>query len=97
MLTDQQHSFTWAQFTFSLSTGGIALLLASTPHRFTGLDTIGKIFFILALIVFIAAISAITFRFMVYPGTFKQSLVHPTEALFIPTALLTGTLIALSS
>ncbi|KAL8742257.1 MAG: hypothetical protein Q9190_005234 [Brigantiaea leucoxantha] len=41
--------FTWAWFTLPMSTGGIALLLALTPHRFAGLTTIGTVFYILDL------------------------------------------------
>ena len=82
--------FTWAQFILPLSTGGISLLLASTPHRFPGLDTIGKIFFILDLVIFVAAIVTICARFAWHSGTFKQSLAHPTEALFVPTVLITS-------
>lgn len=85
---DSTKSFTWAQFTLPLSTGGVALVLSATPHRFDGLNTIGKIFFIFALVIFIISVTAITLRFVLFPGTFKQSLVHPTEALFTPTFLL---------
>jgi hypothetical protein len=89
-LADALISFTWAQFTLPLSTGGIALVLSATPHRFTGLATIGTIFFILALVIFVACVTAITLRFVLYPGTLKKSLTHPTEALFTPTILLSG-------
>ncbi|KAK3691120.1 hypothetical protein LTR37_018873 [Vermiconidia calcicola] len=85
-----RNSFTWAQFAFPLSTGGIALLLAATPHRFIGLDTIGAIFSILALVVFVLWIAAIMYRFVTNSGTLKQSLMHPTEALFVPTFLISG-------
>lgn len=81
------HSFTWAWFTFPMSTGGIALLLASTPHRFPGLTTIGKVVFIFDLVIFLALIAAITARFIILPGSLQKSLMHPTEALFVPTAV----------
>jgi len=80
--------FTWAQFAFPLSTGGISLLLAATPHRFPGLDTIGKIFFVFDLVVFVGAIVLISLRFAVHRGTLRESLAHPTEALFLPTMLI---------
>lgn len=82
-------SFTWAWFTLPLSTAGMALLFASTPNRFTGLATIGKIFFILALVLYITAAVMIALRFFLYRHTLRCSLVHPTESLFIPTAILT--------
>ena len=84
------HSFTFAQFLLPLSTGVIALLLAATPHRFDGLETIGKIFFIFALVMFVLCICSITTRFMLFPGSFRCSIQHPTESLFAPTLLLTG-------
>ncbi|KXT14424.1 hypothetical protein AC579_8350 [Pseudocercospora musae] len=80
--------FTWAWFTLPMSTGGIALLLKSTPHRFAGLDTIGKIVYIFDLVVFISLCAAMSARFITNPDTLKKSLVHPTEALFFPTFFL---------
>ena len=71
-----------------LSTGGIALVLSGTPHSFNGLDAIGKIFFIFELVIFVVCVAAITARFVLNPGTLKNSLIHPTEALFTPTLLL---------
>jgi tellurite resistance protein TehA-like permease len=67
----------------------MSLLYAGTPHRFTGLTTIGKIFFIVALVMYVAVSITIASRFFVYPHTLRCSLMHPTESLFIPTAILT--------
>lgn len=86
--TDHSCSFTWAQFTLPLSTGGIALVLSATPHRFKGLATIGTIFFLFALVTFIACVTTIILRFTLNSGTLKKSLTHPTEFLFTPTILL---------
>jgi C4-dicarboxylate transporter/malic acid transport protein len=85
---DRLKHFTWANFTITMSTGGIALLLGSQPHAFSGLFTIGKIVYIVDIILFVLVSCAITYRFIKFPGTFKQSLVHPTELLFMPTSLL---------
>jgi C4-dicarboxylate transporter/malic acid transport protein len=85
---DRMEHFTWANFTLTMSTGGLALLLGSQPHAFRGLLTIGKIVFIFDLVLFVLACSAITYRFVKFPGTFKASLIHPTESLFLPTSLL---------
>lgn len=63
-------------------------MLNSTPHRFTGLDTIGKVVFLFDLVVFLACAAAITARFIITPGSLQRSLLHPTEALFFPTAWL---------
>ena len=80
--------FTWAWFTFSMSTGGIAVLLSKTPHRFQGLDTIGLVFFLADLLLFLGICATMTARFVLYKGTFLRSLYHPTESLFIPTYFL---------
>ena len=71
-----------------MATGGIATLLGAQPHTFDGLRTIGKIVFIFELILFVAFTTAITARFVMHPGTLQAAVVHPTEALFIPTFFL---------
>ncbi|KAK3622946.1 hypothetical protein LTR56_021887 [Elasticomyces elasticus] len=83
-----QH-FTWAWFALPLSTAGIAILLAGTPHRFDGLTTIGKLFFIFALVLYLLAIALITTRFVMFPKMLRCSFVHPHESLFFPTCILT--------
>lgn len=65
------------------------MLLAITPHRFDGLNTIGKIFFIFALVLYVMVIGAITARFIMHRAALKCSLLHPMESLFFPTSILT--------
>jgi len=84
-LRDRLHHITWAWFTTTMSTGGIALVLSQTPHRFRGLTTIGEIVFILDLILFVFICSGIAARFIMFPKAFVASLQHPTESLFFPT------------
>ena len=57
------------------------------PYRFAGLDTIGTIFFLFNLCLFITNIFCITVRFVVWPETLRASLTHPTESLFMPSAV----------
>ena len=71
-----------------MSTGGIALLLAEQPHTFPGLMTIGKVVFIFDLVLFILLCTAISIRFVRFPGTLSGSLHHQTESLFFPTLML---------
>ena len=85
---DRLEHFTWANFTATMSTGGLALLLGSQPHTFHGLLTIGKIVYVADLVLFVLVCSAITYRFARFRGTLQASLVHPTESLFFPTALI---------
>ena len=70
-----------------MSTGGIALLFAVTPHTFRGLTTIGTMIFILDLLLFVLLSAFILARFIMFPGTFTQSVYHPTESLFIPVCV----------
>ncbi|KAF2773954.1 hypothetical protein EJ03DRAFT_304597 [Teratosphaeria nubilosa] len=89
-LTERVKHVTWANFTFPMSTGGIALLLHTTPHKFHGLYTIGKTVFIFDLVIFLAIVAAITTRFVLgrHNLALQRSLAHPTEGLFFPTSLL---------
>ena len=80
--------FTWAWYTLTMSTGGIALLLSEQPHTFRGLDVIGKIVFIFDLVLFTILTGAITVRFIRSPRRIRSSFQHPTEGLFFPTSFL---------
>jgi len=71
-----------------MSTSGIGLVLALTPHRFPGLNIIGLTIFLMDLVFFIFTTIAITLRFIIHRRTFRKALTHPTEALFIPTFFL---------
>lgn len=58
----------------------------TVPFRFRGLDTIGTMFFLLNLLLFIMNVILISLRFHYHPDTFKASFLHPTERLFVPSA-----------
>ncbi|KAI9640556.1 hypothetical protein NHQ30_010854 [Ciborinia camelliae] len=79
------HHFTWAWFTLTMSTGGIALLLANTPHKFKGLTILGDIVFLFDICLFILLCTGISARFILYPKAFGASLQDSTESLFFPT------------
>jgi len=68
-----------------MSTGGIALLLSQTPHRFSGLDVISEVIFVFDIILFLVFCTLIIMRFIMFPKTIKKCLSHPTESLFFPT------------
>jgi len=85
---DRLKNLTWAWFTLTMGTGGIALVLGCTPHRFPGLDIIGKVFLVLDLFFFISIVTGISARFIMVPSALKTSLTHPTESLFFPCFLL---------
>ncbi|KAI8963437.1 voltage-dependent anion channel [Daldinia sp. FL1419] len=89
--------FTWAWFTLSMSTGGLALLIYAQPHQFLGLRKIGFAVYIANIVIFVGIVAAITTRFVAHKGTFKTSITHSREAFFVPTiflaiaTLITGT------
>ncbi|KAF4332506.1 c4-dicarboxylate transporter malic acid transporter [Fusarium beomiforme] len=87
-LRERLHHFTFAWYTVTMSTSGIALVLAMSPHRFTGLDIIGLIIFLLDLLLFFFITIAIIFRFILHQHTFGKAFTHPREALFISTFFL---------
>ncbi|KPI35645.1 Malic acid transport protein [Cyphellophora attinorum] len=66
-----------------MATGAVAVVLANTPFRFTGLDVIAKIYFILDLVLFVLFNFCIAYRFIRRPKVFLRSLHHPKEALFL--------------
>ena len=79
---DRIAHFTWPWFATTMSTGAIAVVLANTPNRFSGLEVIGKIFFILDLILFVLFSIAMLLRAFWFPRRFLASLHHPVEGLF---------------
>lgn len=72
----------------SMSTGGIALVLGLTPHRFRGLDTIGLVVFLFDLLCFMLISACLLLRFILYRHTFRRTLTRPKEALFVSTFFL---------
>lgn len=81
-LRSRLEHFTWANFTCTQSTGGIAILLSETPHQFHGLQTAGAVIFIFNIALFIFFCTLMTLRFKLHPHTFKKSLLRPPELYF---------------
>ncbi|PPJ51684.1 hypothetical protein CBER1_08742 [Cercospora berteroae] len=79
---DRIAHFTWPWFSATMSTGAIAVVIVNTPNRFTGLQTIGKIFFIVDLFMFVVFNIAMGLRAFWFPRRFIASLHHPVEGLF---------------
>lgn len=81
--------FTWANYTLTMSTGGISLLISEStqPNTFYGQQTIGKVVYIIDLVLFTLITVALITRFIKYKGTFMASLAHPTEGLFCKSDL----------
>lgn len=69
-------------------------IAGAVPYRFPGLYAIGCIFFMLNIVLFIFNVTMISIRFRLYPATFKASIQHPTESLFMPAAVISiGTIL----
>lgn len=68
-----------------MSTGSVAVVLAQTPNQFRGCQTIGKIFFILDLVLFVPFTALICTRFIIAPKKLWLSMHHPVEGLFFGT------------
>jgi tellurite resistance protein TehA-like permease len=62
--------------------------------RFRGLYTIGCIIFLFNILLFVFNTIVISIRFYFWPETFKDSFLHPTESLFIPSVIISiGTIL----
>lgn len=68
-----------------MSTGSLSIVLALTPNRFNGLDTIGKVFFVTDLVLFVTFTVLMIIRFTLAPPKLALSLHHPVEGLFFGT------------
>ncbi|KAJ6779634.1 hypothetical protein PWT90_06496 [Aphanocladium album] len=80
--------FTWAWYTWPMSTGGLSLLIGNQAKKFDGLDTIGFAVYLINLIIFTFVTTGILLRFWFHKGTFLSSITHPREGFFMPTAFL---------
>jgi tellurite resistance protein TehA-like permease len=74
--------FTWAWFSTNMATGSLAVVLYQTPHQFQGLITIGKILFVIDLILFAGFCSAMILRFVLRPKALGESLHRPSESFY---------------
>lgn len=71
--------FTWLWYISTMSTGGVAILLALTPHRFRGLYTLGVVLFLFDLTVFTTLCLLMATRFVLAPRHAARALLHPPE------------------
>ncbi|KAL2803213.1 C4-dicarboxylate/malic acid transporter [Aspergillus granulosus] len=86
--------FTWAFFTLTMATGGIANVIYNIPYRFRGLEAIGIVFFLANIVFYFLIWALLLTRFYLFPYTFKASLLHPTESLFVPASVVSfGTIL----
>lgn len=79
---DRLAHFTWAWFETNMATGGLAALLSQQPNTFRGLLTIGKILFLLDLVLFLVFCGLMITRFVINPAALTRSLHHPHESFY---------------
>ncbi|KAH6614889.1 C4-dicarboxylate transporter/malic acid transport protein-like protein [Boeremia exigua] len=79
---------TWAWFLSTMSTGGLSIALAETPHRFRGLHTIGLVVFFFETCLFALLCTATLARATFHFQHFKKSFTHPSESFFLGSFLL---------
>ncbi|PLB47624.1 C4-dicarboxylate transporter/malic acid transport protein [Aspergillus steynii IBT 23096] len=70
------NSITWPCYTVALSFGGIAVLLKQTPNRFTGLDVIGIIVFMISIVIFVLVSLSMVFESLMALKT-STKVTHP--------------------
>ncbi|KAI4941531.1 hypothetical protein J4E91_010707 [Alternaria rosae] len=75
--------FTFAWFLSTMSTGGLALAIAETPHQFPGLYHIGLTIFFLNIALFLLLFTLTTIRFIYHTSHFLSSFLHPQESFFL--------------
>lgn len=82
-LRERLKHFTFAWFLCTMSTGGLAIALAETPHRFNGLTEIGLVVFFLNIALFLLLCSLTLARYLLHPQHFKAAFTHPAESFFL--------------
>ncbi|KAK5634390.1 hypothetical protein RRF57_010104 [Xylaria bambusicola] len=78
------HHFTWAWFTWPMSTG----VIFAQPYQFPGLRQIGFAVYIINLVIFLTLVICMITRFCLYRDDLRNSVTHPREGLFLPTFFL---------
>lgn len=68
-----------------MSSGSLAVVLYETPHKFHGLLTLGKVVFVLDLLLFCSFFILMTTRFILRPKALGHSLKDPNESFYFGT------------
>ncbi|KAI0159806.1 voltage-dependent anion channel [Xylariaceae sp. FL1272] len=72
----------WAWFPVTMSTGSMAVLLSQQPFTFHGLNIIGRVVFVIDLVLFVIFSFLISLRFLKSPRSLLRSLHDPSECFF---------------
>jgi len=63
-------------------------LTPPVPFRFSGLNTLGLIFYFFNLLMYLLISLGLVVRAYHFPTAFRASFLHPTESLFIPASMI---------
>jgi tellurite resistance protein TehA-like permease len=80
--------FTWSWFLSPLAALGLSLLLANLPLRFTGLNTIGKVIYLLGVTEFVILGIFVCIRMATKRGCFRRSITKDSEAYFFSIVMM---------
>ncbi|OAL07325.1 C4-dicarboxylate transporter/malic acid transport protein, partial [Phaeosphaeriaceae sp. SRC1lsM3a] len=80
--------FTWSWFLLPLASLGLSLLLANLPLRFHGLNTIGKVFYLIGVTEFVVIGIFVTLRLSTKRGVFRRSITKDSEAYFFSIVMM---------
>ena len=84
-LRDSIDNFRWGWFSSTMSSGSLAVVLYQTPHQFHGLRTLGKVIFIIDLLLFCIFSIVLAIRFALQPKAFVHSLHDNRESFYFGT------------
>ncbi|KAK2734873.1 hypothetical protein FQN57_001436 [Myotisia sp. PD_48] len=85
---------TWAFFTLTMATGGLANVMYNVPFKARWIEVVGTTIFLLNIGIYLIICALMCLRFYLFPYTFKTSFLHPTESLFIPAVIVSlGTIL----
>ncbi|KAL9106292.1 MAG: hypothetical protein Q9227_008692 [Pyrenula ochraceoflavens] len=80
--------FTWAWYTLTMSTGGMATLIASQPHSNMAVYVLGHVVYLFNAVCFVVITTLMLLRFILHQGLLTASIKHEREGFFFPTLLL---------
>jgi tellurite resistance protein TehA-like permease len=71
-----------------MGTGGVAILIAGCPFKFTGQRELGTIFFMIDLVIFLINVAGVTSRAIYHTRVFKNSFFDHEDGIYVPCSAL---------
>lgn len=73
------------RFSVNMGTGIISTLLHTAPHQLRGMKTIGTVFYVLNIALFLLFLGLSAARYCLYPWVFGRMVRHPVQSQFLGT------------